>query len=155
MTENETQIDTYVLDICQLFDKDSDETGYANDIIDIVKALGVMLTDENVKIIDEFQSEVGNSEKIPFKDVFSLYERLSVNKKDKEEEEKELTNAFEFFDSENKGLIDVDYFKKAITSFGNKLTEEEINDLLTMATFDKSNKKFKYKDFIKNVLETK
>ena len=78
-----------------------------------------------------------------------------MNKKDKEEEEKELTNAFEFFDSENKGLIDVDYFKKAITSFGNKLTEEEINDLLTMATFDKSNKKFKYKDFIKNVLETK
>ena len=155
MTENETQIDTYVLDICQLFDKDSDETVYANDIIDIVKALGVMLTDENVKIIDEFQSEVGNSEKIPFKDVFSLYERLSVNKKDKEEEEKELTNAFEFFDSENKGFIDVDYFKKAITSFGNKLTEEEINDLLTMATFDKSNKKFKYKDFIKNVLETK
>ena len=155
MTENETQIDTYVLDICQLFDKDSDETVYANDIIDIVKALGVMLTDENVKIIDEFQSEVGNSEKIPFKDVFSLYERLSVNKKDKEEEEKELTNAFEFFDSENKGLIDADYFKKAITSFGNKLTEEEINDLLTMATFDKSNKKFKYKDFIKNVLETK
>ena len=155
MTENETQIDTYVLDICQLFDKDSDETVYANDIIDIVKALGVMLTDENVKIIDEFQSEVGNSEKIPFKDVFSLYERLSVNKKDKEEEEKELTNAFEFFDSENKGLIDVDYFKKAITSFANKLTKEEINDLLTMATFDKSNKKFKYKDFIKNVLETK
>ena len=36
-----------------------------------------------------------------------------------------------------------------------EITEEEINDLLTMATFDKSNKKFKYKDFIKTVLETK
>lgn len=147
--------DDYVIDICQLFDKDSDGCIYVCDILDLVKALGVMLTDENAKLIQDFEGEC-ESEKVQIKDFIGLYEKLAANQKSKEEEEKELTAAFDFFDSENKGYIDADYFKKAITSFGNKLTEEEVNELLSNAPFDKTNKKFKFKgDFIKTILGNK
>ena len=141
-----------VYEICQLFDKENNETIDSNDLIDLIKALGIMLTEENIEIIKDFISK-NKKEKIPFKEFFDLYDNLMINKKSKEEEEKELISAFEFFDGENTGYIDVNYFKKAICSFGNKLNENEFNELMGKAIFDKTNKSFNYKEFIKTILD--
>ena len=144
--------ENYVYEICQLFDKENNETIDSNDLIDLIKALGIMLNDENIQIIKNFISS-NQKEKIPFKEFFDLYDNLILNKKSKEEEEKELISAFEFFDGENTGYIDVNYFKKAICSFGNKLNENEFNELMGKAIFDKTNKNFNYKEFIKTILD--
>ena len=111
-----------------------------------------MLSEENVEIIQNFIS-TNKKEKIPFKEFFDLYDNLMLNKKSKEEEEKELLSAFQFFDGENTGYIDINYFKKAICSFGNKLNQNEFNELMGKAIFDKTNKKFNYKEFIKTILD--
>ena len=144
--------ENYVYEICQLFDKDNNETIDSNDLIDLIKALGIMLTEENIEIIKDFISK-NKKEKIPFKEFFDLYDNLMLNKKSKEEEEKELLSAFQFFDGENTGYIDINYFKKAICSFGNKLNQNEFNELMGKAIFDKTNKKFNYKEFIKTILD--
>jgi Ca2+-binding EF-hand superfamily protein len=143
----------FVFEICQLFDKDSNETIDSNDLIDLIKALGIMLNEENISLIQEFQKNNFKKEKISFDEFFELFEKLNSNKKSFEEEEEELTKAFQFFDSENSGFIDEKYFKKAICTFGNKLTEEEFDELMKKAIFDKTNKNFNYKEFIKIILE--
>ena len=150
---NNNEMYNYVFEICQLFDKDSNETIYSNDLIDLIKALGIMLNEENILLIQEFQKNNFKKEKITFDEFFELYEKLNSNKKSFEEEEEELTKAFEFFDSENSGFIDENYFKKAICTFGNKLNEEDFDELMKKAIYDKTNKNFNYKEFIKIILE--
>jgi len=142
-----------IFEICQLFDKDSNETIYLNDLIDLIKALSIMLTEENILIIKEFQKKHINKEKITFDEFFELFDKLNANKKSPEEEEEELTRAFEFFDGDNTGFIDENYFKKAICTFGNKINEEDFDELMKKAIFDKTNKNFNYKEFIKIILE--
>ena len=150
---NNNEMYNYVFEICQLFDKDSNETIYSNDLIDLIKALGIMLNEENILLIQEFQKNNFKKEKITFDEFFELFEKLNSNKKSFEEEEEELTKAFEFFDSENSGFIDENYFKKAICTFGNKINEEDFDQLMKKAIFDKTNKNFNYKEFIKIILE--
>jgi Ca2+-binding EF-hand superfamily protein len=150
---NNNEMYNYVFEICQLFDKDSNETIYSNDLIDLIKALGIMLNEENILLIQEFQKNNFKKEKITFDEFFELFEKLNSNKKSFEEEEEELTKAFEFFDSENSGFIDENYFKKAICTFGNKINEEDFDELMKKAIFDKTNKNFNYKEFIKIILE--
>ena len=146
--------DNYVYEICQLFDKDNDETIYMKDLLDLIKALGIGLNEETKPIINDF-IEKSNEEKIPFEDFLNLYDLLNQYKKSKEEEEQELLKAFEFFDGEGSGFIDINYFKKAITCFGDKISEEDFNNLIQQVIMDNSNKKFDYKDLTQIILGLK
>ena len=150
----ESNDDNYVYEICQLFDKDNDETIYMKDLLDLIKALGIGLNEETKPIIKDFIDK-SNEEKIPFEEFFGLYDVLSQHKKPKEEEEQELLKAFEFFDGEGSGFIDINYFKKAITCFGDKISEEDFNNLIQQVIMDNSNKKFDYKDLTQIILGLK
>ena len=150
----ESNDDNYVYEICQLFDKDNDETIYMKDLLDLIKALGIGLNEETRPIIDNFIEKL-NEEKISFDDFFQLYDLLNQHKKPKEEEMAELLKAFEFFDGEGSGFIDINYFKKAITSFGDKISEEDFNNVIERVITDNSGKKFDYKDLSKIILELK
>ena len=57
--------DSYVYEICQLFDKENDEKINSDDLIDLIKALGIMLNEENIEIIQNFVDS-NKKEKIPF-----------------------------------------------------------------------------------------
>ena len=146
--------ENYVYEICQLFDKDNDETIYMKDLLDLIKALGIGLNEETKPIINDF-IEKSNEEKIPFEDFLNLYDLLNQYKKTKEEEEQELLKAFEFFDGEGSGFIDINYFKKAITCFGDKISEEDFNNLIQQVIMDNTNKKFDYKDLAQIILGMK
>ena len=146
--------ENYVYEICQLFDKDNDETIYMKDLLDLIKALGIGLNEETKPIINDF-IEKSNEEKIPFEEFLNLYDLLNQYKKSKEEEEQELLKAFEFFDGEGSGFIDINYFKKAITCFGDKISEEDFNNLIQQVIMDNTNKKFDYKDLAQIILGMK
>ena len=151
--QGEEQDENYVYEICQLFDKDNNETIYLKDLLDLIKALGIGLNEETRPIIDDF-IEKSNDEKISFDDFFQLYDLLNQYKKPKEEEMNELLKAFEFFD-EGSGFIDINYFKKAITCFGNKISEEDFMNIMERVITDNTGKKFDYKDLSKIILEMK
>ena len=151
--ESTPEINNYISDICKLFDRDSDGNIYMEDIDDLIKALGIMVTENNDKDIEEFKRKFKKNEKVSIEMFYELYKVLQSKAKSKEDEEKELTEAFEFFDGENSGYIDIDYFKKALMSFGNKLTENEVDKLLEHVSFDKTNKQFKYKELIQTILK--
>ena len=148
--------ESYLYEICQLFDKDNDETIYMKDLSDLLKALGIGLNKEQKLIVNEFIEKTNpNIEKIPFSDFFELYSVLNKFKKSKEEEQQELLKAFEFFDGDGTGFIDINYFKKAITCFGNKISEEDFNNLIQQVIIDDTNKKFDYNDLTQIILGLK
>ena len=69
--------DNYVYEICQLFDKDNDETIYMKDLLDLIKALGIGINEETKPIINKFK-EKSNEEKIPFGDFFNIYYNIYI-----------------------------------------------------------------------------
>ena len=146
--------ESYLYEICQLFDKDNDETIYIKDLLDLIRALGIGLNKEQKLIVNEF-IEKSNEEKRPFADIFELYAVLNKFQKSKEEEQQELLKAFEFFDGEKTGFIDTNYFKKAITCFGEKISEEDFNTLMQQVITDNTNKKFNYIDLTQIILGLK
>ena len=152
--QEDEQDENYVYEICQLFDKDNNETLYLKDLLDLIKALGIGLNEETRPIIDDF-IEKSNDEKITFDDFFQLYDLLNQYKKPKEEEMNELLKAFEFFDGEGSGFIDINYFKKAITCFGDKISEDDFMTVMERVITDNTGKKFDYKDLSKIILEMK
>ena len=153
-TMDQQNNDNYVYEICQLFDKDSDETIYMKDLLDLIKALGIGINEETKPIINDF-IEKYNEEKIPYEEFLNLYDSLNRHKKSKEEEEQELLKAFEFFDQEGSGFIDTSYFKKAITCFGDKISEEDFNNIIQQVILDNTNKKFDYRDLTQIILGKK
>ena len=146
--------DNYVYEICQLFDKDNDETIYLKDLLDLIKALGIGLNNETRPILNNF-IEKSNQEKISFDDFFQLYDILIQHKKSKDEEAAELYKAFQFFDGEGSGFIELNYFKKAITNFGEKISEEDFNNIIEKCITDETGKKIDYRDLINIILEIK
>ena len=52
-------------------------------------------------------------------------------------------------------LLILNYFKKAITCFGDKISEEDFNNLIQQVIMDNTNKKFDYKDLAQIILGMK
>ena len=156
MQQGQQQNDeNFVYEICQLFDKDNDETIYVKDFLDLIKALGIGINDEIKVILNDFLEKTKEEEKISFEEFFNLYDLLNQHRKPKEEEEQELLRAFLFFDGDNSGFIDTNYFKKIITCFGDKISEEDFNNLIQQVIMDNTNKKFDYRDLIQIILGQK
>ena len=147
--------ENFVYEICQLFDKDNDEHIYVKDFLDLIKALGIGINDEIKVILNDFLEKTKEEDKISFEEFFGLYDLLNQHRKPKEEEEQELLQAFSFFDGKNRGFIGTSYFKKVITRLGDKISEEDFNNLIQQVIMDNTNKKFDYRDLIQIILGLK
>ena len=53
----------------------------------------------------------------------------------------EVINAFKYFDNRNNGKVDINNLKYYLSQFGNKMTEDEINNIFKKANIDLNNNK--------------
>lgn len=67
--------------------------------------------------------------KIEFPDFLTLMKKQIKN----DDAEEEVREAFKVFDREGTGLINAAHLKHAMTTIGEKLTEDEVNDMLKEA----------------------
>ena len=85
---------------------------------------------------------------------FNNYLGIIQKKIERQKLEEEIIQAFEFFDKDKKGYLDIDFFKMLMLSLKEKLTVDEVNDMVTEA--DPCGLGcIKYKEFVKFVLNTK
>lgn len=82
---------------------------------------------------------------------FNTYISILQGKFEKQKLEEEIIQAFEFFDKEKKGFFEVEYFKKLMLSLQEKLTLEEISDMIKEADPDNTGY-INYKSFVNSVL---
>ena len=60
----------------------------------------------------------------------------------------EVINAFKYFDRKNNGKIDINDLKYSLTHFGNKMTEDEISNILNKVNVDSNPKDNNDLDYI-------
>ena len=97
-----------------------------------------------------------------YRELFNNFDMITYNnylsilqkKIERNKFEEEIIQAFEFFDKEKKGYFDIDFFKSLMLSLKEKLTIEEVNEMIKEAD-PCSLGYIKYKEFVKFVLNTK
>lgn len=111
----------------RLFDKSGTDVISTQDFRNLMNALGQDLTEAEIKDL------VNSDGQIDFGEFVALMAR-QVFEKDTEEV---LHVAFKIIDSNDDGVISKSELKTIMTNLGEKLTDEEINDMILEADFDK------------------
>ena len=132
--------------IFEIYDNNKDGNVNSIELANILKAININVSDEEIRdIIFELDLE-GNGE-INYEDFLTIVKRREKNV-DKEEE---VLNAFKLFDKEGNGLININELKHIMLTVGNNITEEELNDLLKEADTDNDGY-INYEEFIRSLL---
>lgn len=97
-----------------------------------------------------------------YRELFNNFDMITYNnylsilqkKIERQKLEEEIIKAFEFFDKDKKGYFEIDFFKSLMLSLKEKLTIEEVNEMIKEAD-PCSLGYIKYKEFVKFVFNTK
>jgi calmodulin len=145
-------------EIFEMFDRDKDGSINPKELNEV---MGRLLLDsnlssdetENEKIMKEIISDidVDGNEQIDFEEFVVMMHkrnRKSDNLRD------DLYNAFKIFDKDNDGKISNEELTYMLTTLGDKLTEEEINEILKEADTDHDGY-INYMEFVESILNNK
>ena len=127
----------------KIFDKDKDGYITTKELGDIMKGLGQNPSEAELQnLINEVDIEDNGT--IDLKEFIGL-----MAKKMKEpENEEEIIEAFKVFDKDGNGLISSDELLHVMTSLGDNLTIEEVEELIKDADLDKDGY-INYAEFVK------
>ncbi|KAJ1675638.1 hypothetical protein EV182_000872 [Spiromyces aspiralis] len=141
---SQADIDRYK-ETFQLFDKDED--GYINrdELASTIRSLGFIITEAEIQNI--FTALDKNGSGVGFPDFLSM---MATKKKDDPSDEKELTATFKVLDEDGDGWISVNDFARALSTIGETLPREELEELVKAANVGGGGK-LNYEEFVKLV----
>ena len=130
-----------------MFDRDKDGLINYNELGNVLKSQGFSPTNqellEMVADVDENEDDKINFEEF----LILMHSRLK-----KADIENELNEAFSVYDKNGSGIISIREFKKIMNSLGDKICEEEINEIIQK--IDTKNRGYiNYKDLTKIIVE--
>ena len=129
------------------YDKDGDGTIDNAELGTVMKSLGQDPTPKEIDdMIKEFDTDGNGS--LDF-DEFCL---MMVGLMGDRDEEAELIEAFKFFDKDGSGLIDPDELKAVMETYGEKMSDEEIAEMVKEADID-GDGQISYGEFVKMILD--
>ena len=115
-------------EIFDLFDQNGDGNIGIKELEEILRALGTSISyDEILNLCKKVNHNFNKNDegKLKFDDFLKIF----VQFKDKNIEE-DISNGFEIFDSKNEGIISLSQLKNVLTSIGEPLNKEELDDFL-------------------------
>lgn len=130
-------------------DKDQDEKLTWNELIELLTSLAGELNAEDVKLLKaNYNSAVEESEDklINFDLFIRLYKVVLKNKK-MEKDASDVLNAFKTFDRDNNGVISLAEMKHILESFGENVSDKEIEEIFNEADLNKDGN-IDYQEFI-------
>ena len=134
-------------DAFEMFDKDKDGTITAKELANVMETL----TGEKPSLneINSMIKEVDlNSDgKIELEEFITL---MMKNSPDTQQEE-EVINAFRVFDKEGNGLIQTDELKHIMMTIGDKMTEDEADEMIHEADID-GDGTINYEEFVRMMM---
>uniref|UniRef100_A0A4D5R9R9 Calglandulin n=1 Tax=Scolopendra viridis TaxID=118503 RepID=A0A4D5R9R9_SCOVI len=114
-----------------LFDKDEDGTITSSELGVVMRSLGQRPTENELRdMVNEV--DVDGNGTIEFNEFLQM---MSKKMKDSDSEE-ELREAFRVFDKNGDGFISASELRHVMTNLGEKLTDEEVDDMIKEADMD-------------------
>lgn len=140
---SEEQVEA-IKEVFLLFDQDGDETISINDLGTVMRQLGQNPTEaELAAIIAEIDADGNKIVEFP-----ELVDLMSRRPWGHQGSERELTKAFEPFDRDADGGVNLTEMRHMLTQMGEKLTDEEVDEMFNMFTAD-GDGKVKSSDLVK------
>lgn len=140
----EGQIDRFK-NAFNLFDKDGDGTVRSREVGTVMRALGLNPTESEVNdLVNEVDEGNGLID-------FPEFLVIMARKGDDENDAEELRESFENFDKDGTGKISMESFREIVTTMGEKITEEELNEFLEAMDLDPTDD-IEYEDLIRLIL---
>jgi calmodulin len=142
---NKEQVEE-IKDAFNLFDKDGDGNITTKELGTVMRSLGQNPTENELQeMINEVDADCSGT--IEFSEFLNL---MAKKMKDTDTEE-ELVEAFKVFDKDSNGFISAVELKHVMTNLGEKLSDEEIDDMVKEADFD-GDGQINYKEFVHMVM---
>jgi len=130
----------------EIFDKDKDGFITIKELGEIMKNLGQSPTDAELQdMINEV--DIDGNGNIDFKEFLGLMAR-KMRDTDTEEE---LIEAFKVFDRDSNGLISAQELKHVMTSLGEKVSDEEVEEMIREADID-GDGYINYEEFVRMII---
>ncbi|KAL5009277.1 hypothetical protein ScPMuIL_014858 [Solemya velum] len=118
-----------------LFDKDGDGKITTSELETVMRSLGQNPTKAEIRdIIHEV--DVDGNGAIDFNEFVVMMSKKIGAKDGTAADESELKDAFKVFDKDNNGLISAKELRSVMTNLGEKLTEEEVEEMIKEADID-------------------
>ncbi|KAG6506705.1 calmodulin-like [Zingiber officinale] len=129
-----------------LFDKDGDGCITTKELGTVMRSLGQNPTEAELRdMISEVDADQNGT--IDFPEFLNLMARKM---KDADSEE-ELMEAFKVFDKDSNGFISAQELRHVMTSLGEKLTDEEVDEMIREADID-GDGQVNYQEFVQMML---
>ncbi|XP_052273949.1 calmodulin-beta-like isoform X2 [Dreissena polymorpha] len=126
-----------------MFDKDGDNTISARELGTVMRSLGQNPTEQELRdMINEV--DMDGSQTIDFGE-FCM---MMLKRMNESNEDEELLDAFKVFDKDGNGYITADELKKVMTNLGEKMTDEEVQEMLNEAD-ENHDGQISYPEFVK------
>eukprot|EP01103_Thecamoeba_quadrilineata_P000234 TRINITY_DN10191_c0_g1_i1.p1 TRINITY_DN10191_c0_g1~~TRINITY_DN10191_c0_g1_i1.p1 ORF type:complete len:168 (-),score=48.61 TRINITY_DN10191_c0_g1_i1:59-520(-) len=133
----------------QLFDKDGDGSLQLSEVGTVMRSLGQSPTEAELRDI------LAEIEKQGHKKVdFALFQTLMAKNLNHSESEDEIKEAFRVFDSKGLGLISVGELKHILLTLGEKLTDDEVEEMMNDAYVDAEGN-INYEELVKMMIQAK
>ncbi|XP_071941964.1 myosin-2 essential light chain-like isoform X2 [Antedon mediterranea] len=131
-------------DTFSLFDKKGDNKIERGQVGEVIRALGLNPTQSEIKkSIQEIQTE-----RVSFEELMPIYH--SMRKKIDTGSHEEFSEGLRVFDRDGNGFISAAELRHVLTSLGEKLSDDEVNDLLV--SVEDSQGQVNYEEFVKMVM---
>jgi calmodulin len=133
-------------DAFEMFDKDKDGTITAKELANVMRSLNQEPTEQELNdMINEV--DIDGNGRIDFEEFVAL-----MNRRSKETDtEEEVINAFRVFDKDANGLISSTELRHIMTTLGDKLTEEEVDEMIREADID-GDGYINYEEFVRMMM---
>eukprot|EP01121_Diplochlamys_sp_Union-15-3_P010048 TRINITY_DN2777_c0_g1_i1.p1 TRINITY_DN2777_c0_g1~~TRINITY_DN2777_c0_g1_i1.p1 ORF type:complete len:150 (+),score=46.84 TRINITY_DN2777_c0_g1_i1:53-502(+) len=129
-----------------LFDKDGDGAITTKELGTVMRSLGQNPTEadleEMIKEVDQDKSGT-----IDFPEFLTMMAKQMKN----EDTEEEIREAFKVFDKDGNGFISAAELRHVMTNLGEKLSEEEVDEMIKEADVDNDGQ-INYEEFVKMML---
>ncbi|XP_064623661.1 calmodulin-A-like [Lineus longissimus] len=127
-----------------VFDKDNDGVISLPEMANIMQSLGQHLTEADLKDMLGDSFCTGSNPQIEFPEFL----KIMVQKMKKTDNEDDLKEAFSVFDTDHDGYIDDYELRQVMNNLGEKLTLEEIREMILEADLD-GDGKVSYEEFVR------